>query len=36
MILTINGKRLEVDVRAEVSLLSVLRDELELTGTKYV
>ena len=35
MILTINGKRLEVDVRAEVSLLSVLRNELELTGTKY-
>jgi aerobic-type carbon monoxide dehydrogenase small subunit (CoxS/CutS family) len=35
MILTINGKRREVDVRAEVSLLSVLRNELELTGTKY-
>ena len=35
MILTINGKRREVDVSAEVSLLGVLRNELELTGTKY-
>jgi aerobic-type carbon monoxide dehydrogenase small subunit (CoxS/CutS family) len=35
MILTINGKRREVDVSAGINLLSVLRNELELTGTKY-
>jgi aerobic-type carbon monoxide dehydrogenase small subunit (CoxS/CutS family) len=35
MILTINGRKREVDVVAGASLLSVLRNDLELTGTKY-
>ena len=35
MILTINNVRHEVDVDQETSLLSVLRNELDLTGTKY-
>ena len=35
MILTINNVRHEVDVDPETSLLSVLRNELDLTGTKY-
>jgi len=33
--LEVNGKRLKVDADAERSLLSVLRDDLDLTGTKY-
>ena len=33
--LNLNGKRRTVDVDASVSLLSVLRDDLDLTGTKY-
>jgi aerobic-type carbon monoxide dehydrogenase small subunit (CoxS/CutS family) len=33
--LNVNGKRLAVDVEASTSLLSVLRDNLDLTGTKY-
>ena len=33
--LNVNGKRRTVDVDESVSLLSVLRDELDLTGTKY-
>ena len=33
--LNVNGKRRTVDVDAGVSLLSVLRDDLDLTGTKY-
>jgi isoquinoline 1-oxidoreductase alpha subunit len=34
-ILRVNGKRREVDVPADTPLLWVLRDELQLTGTKY-
>jgi len=33
--LNINGKKTKVDVDSSVSLLSVLRDSLDLTGTKY-
>jgi aerobic-type carbon monoxide dehydrogenase small subunit (CoxS/CutS family) len=33
--LLVNGARRSVDVDAGQSLLSVLRDELDLTGTKY-
>jgi aerobic-type carbon monoxide dehydrogenase small subunit (CoxS/CutS family) len=33
--LQINGKRREVSAEPERSLLSVLRDDLELTGAKY-
>ena len=33
--LHVNGKDLKLDVEGERSLLSVLRDDLELTGTKY-
>jgi isoquinoline 1-oxidoreductase alpha subunit len=33
--LTINGRRTSVDVEPDVPLLSVLRDYLDLTGTKY-
>src|SRR5688572_24369483 len=33
--LSVNGKRRTVDVDASVSLLGVLRDNLDLTGTKY-
>jgi aerobic-type carbon monoxide dehydrogenase small subunit (CoxS/CutS family) len=33
--LNVNGTKRTVDVDAGVSLLSVLRDELDLTGTKY-
>ncbi|HEV2350083.1 MAG TPA: (2Fe-2S)-binding protein [Terriglobia bacterium] len=33
--LNINGTRHSVDVDADVSLLSVLRDQLDLTGSKY-
>ena len=33
--LSINGKKLTVDVDRQTSLLSVLRNDLDLTGTKY-
>jgi len=33
--LNVNGKKLKVDVDAQTSLLSVLRNDLDLTGTKY-
>ena len=33
--LNVNGKRRTVDVDTSVSLLSVLRNDLDLTGTKY-
>ena len=33
--LHVNGARYEIDADAERSLLSVLRDDLELTGSKY-
>ena len=33
--LNVNGTKRTVDVDASVSLLSVLRDSLDLTGTKY-
>jgi len=33
--LNVNGKQLTVDVEPEMPLLWVLRDELNLTGTKY-
>src|SRR5512141_1771425 len=33
--LNINGKKLAVDVDSTVSLLSVLREDLQLTGSKY-
>jgi nicotinate dehydrogenase subunit A len=33
--LIVNGKKLEVDVDSETSLLTVLRDDLDLTGSKY-
>jgi isoquinoline 1-oxidoreductase subunit alpha len=33
--LTVNGKKLPVDVDSEASLLIVLRDDLGLTGSKY-
>src|SRR5689334_4176338 len=33
--LTINGQRTSVNVEPDVTLLSVLRDYLDLTGTKY-
>ena len=32
---TVNGKQLTVDVEPQMPLLWVLRDELNLTGTKY-
>ena len=35
MQLLVNGKTYEVDVDEETMLLSVLRHDLELTGTKY-
>ncbi|HEY7370229.1 MAG TPA: 2Fe-2S iron-sulfur cluster-binding protein, partial [Thermoanaerobaculia bacterium] len=35
VVLTVNGKRYSQDVPAEENLLSVLRDRLGLTGTKY-
>ena len=35
MILNINGKDLDVDVEENMPLLWVLRDELNMTGTKY-
>jgi aerobic-type carbon monoxide dehydrogenase small subunit (CoxS/CutS family) len=33
--LTVNGERREIDVPPNTSLLSVLRDDLGLTGTRY-
>ena len=33
--LTVNGKKLTVNVESQTSLLSVLRNDLDLTGTKY-
>ena len=33
--LNVNGKKLRVDVDAQTPLLYVLRDDLNLTGTKY-
>src|SRR5215475_903897 len=33
--LTVNGKKLTVDVDSTASLLSVLRNDLDLTGSKY-
>ena len=33
--LNVNGKKLQVDADAETSLLSVLRNDLDLTGSKY-
>jgi aerobic-type carbon monoxide dehydrogenase small subunit (CoxS/CutS family) len=33
--LSVNGKRHEVDAPPNASLLSVLRDDLDLTGTRY-
>jgi aerobic-type carbon monoxide dehydrogenase small subunit (CoxS/CutS family) len=33
--LNINGKQVSVDVEPDMPLLWVLRDELNLTGTKY-
>jgi len=33
--LNVNGKTLQVDVESEASLLTVLRDDLSLTGSKY-
>ena len=33
--LNVNGKKRTVDVESSASLLSVLRDDLDLTGTKY-
>ena len=33
--LTVNGERHEIDVPPNASLLSVLRDDLNLTGTRY-
>jgi aerobic-type carbon monoxide dehydrogenase small subunit (CoxS/CutS family) len=35
MDLLVNGKKHSVDAQADDSLLSVLRDELDLTGSKY-
>src|SRR5690348_13182591 len=33
--ITVNGKRRTVDVDGQITLLIVLRDYLDLTGTKY-
>src|ERR1700692_1157381 len=35
LVLTVNGAKRGVDAPPEESLLSVLRDRLQLTGTKY-
>ena len=35
MILTVNGKRYDVDVSADMPLLWVIRDTIGLTGTKF-
>ena len=34
-VLNVNGRKVEVDVEAEMPLLWVLRDELGMTGTKF-
>ena len=34
-VLNVNGKKLQVEVDSETSLLSVLRNDLSLTGSKY-
>jgi aerobic-type carbon monoxide dehydrogenase small subunit (CoxS/CutS family) len=36
MVLHVNGERREVNVNPDVALLTVLRDHLDLTGSKYV
>jgi nicotinate dehydrogenase subunit A len=33
--LTVNGKTYNIDAEAQTTLLSVLRDQLDLTGSKY-
>ncbi len=33
--ISVNGKNLSIDAEGERTLLSVLRDDLDLTGTKY-
>ncbi len=33
--LTVNGRPCAIDADADSSLLSVLRDQLDLTGSKY-
>ena len=33
--LNVNGKKLQVDADSEASLLSILRNDLDLTGSKY-
>ena len=35
MVLNVNGVKREVTVDPDVALLTVLRDHLDLTGTKY-
>jgi len=35
MVLNVNGEKHEVLVEPDVELLSVLRNELDLTGSKY-
>ena len=35
MVLNINGKKYEVNVQPDAELLVVLRNDLDLTGTKY-
>jgi aerobic-type carbon monoxide dehydrogenase small subunit (CoxS/CutS family) len=35
MVLNINGKKYEVNVQPDAELLFVLRNDLDLTGTKY-
>lgn len=35
MVLHVNGERREVNVNPDVALLTVLRDHLDLTGSKY-
>lgn len=35
MILTINGNKHEINAEPEASLLSILRDDLDLTGSKF-
>jgi aerobic-type carbon monoxide dehydrogenase small subunit (CoxS/CutS family) len=35
MVLNVNGKKHEITVEPDVALLTVLRDHLDLTGSKY-
>ena len=35
MVLNVNGEKHEITVEPDVALLTVLRDHLDLTGTKY-